>query len=122
MKLVTAILQREKLDELLEELASRGAPGVTVTEVRGFGRQYGQLVTEQMAAGVTEARRTGKPAAFLLAKIRLDILVLDDDAESVVEMIAKTAHSGTIGDGKIWVTPVEGALRVRTGERGREAV
>lgn len=120
--MVTAIVRPEKLDELVDELAANGAPGLTVTEIRGFGRQYGQLATSQTAAGGTPAGIKGRPVAVLLGKIRLDILVLDDDAESMVEVIEKSAYTGTIGDGKVWVTPVESALRVRTGERGRDAV
>ena len=122
VKLVTAIVRPEKLDDLVDELAGNGAPGLTVTEIRGFGRQYGQLAASWAAAGGTSAGIKEKPAAVLLGKIRLDILVLDDDAESMVEVIEKSAHTGTIGDGKVWVTPVESALRVRTGERGRDAV
>jgi nitrogen regulatory protein PII len=82
-----------------------------VTEVRGFGRQFGQL-----AAG------TGLSRVTLLHKIRLDLVALDDDVETLVEAIAKHARTETIGDGKIWVTPVDGALRVRTGERDRAAI
>jgi nitrogen regulatory protein P-II 1 len=122
VKLVTAIVRPDKLDDLVDALTGSGAPGLTVTGIRGFGRQYGQLATSRAAAGGTPAGMTGKPAAVLLGKIRLDILVLDDDAESMVEVIEKSARTGTIGDGKVWVTPVESVLRVRTGERGRNAV
>ncbi|HYZ54199.1 MAG TPA: P-II family nitrogen regulator [Streptosporangiaceae bacterium] len=122
MKLVTAIVRPEKLDDLVDELVGNGAPGLTVTEIRGFGRQYGQLAASRAAAGGAPAGIKGEPAAVLLGKIRLDILVLDEDAESMVEVIEKSARTGTIGDGKVWVTPVESALRVRTGERGRDAV
>jgi nitrogen regulatory protein P-II 1 len=122
VKLVTAIVRPEKLDDLVDELVGNGAPGLTVTEIRGFGRQYGQLAASRAAAGGAPAGIKGEPAAVLLGKIRLDILVLDEDAESMVEVIEKSARTGTIGDGKVWVTPVESALRVRTGERGRDAV
>jgi nitrogen regulatory protein P-II 1 len=122
MKLVTAIVRPDKLDDLVDQLAGNGAPGLTVTEIRGFGRQNGQLAASRAAAAGTAGGIKGAPRAVLLAKVRLDVLVLDDDAESMVEMIEKSAQTGTIGDGKVWVTTVESALRVRTGERGRDAV
>jgi nitrogen regulatory protein PII len=111
MKPITAIVRPEKLDELIETVIGNGAHGLTVTEVRGFGRQLGQLA--------------GRPVllrAALLPKIRLDVVALDDDAETLVEAIAKHARTETIGDGKIWVTTVDSVLRVRTGERDRAAV
>ena len=80
-------------------------------EVRGFGRQYGQLAAE-----------AGPPRVALLPKIRLDIVALDDDVETLVEAIVKHARTETIGDGKIWITPVDGAVRVRTGEGDRAAI
>ena len=111
MKLITAIVRPDKLDELIGTLVDNRAHGLTVTEVRGFGRQFGQL-----ADGGTSSR------VALLRKIRLDIVALDDDVESLVEAIAKHARTETIGDGKIWITPVDGALRVRTGDRDRAAI
>jgi nitrogen regulatory protein PII len=111
MKLITAIVRPEKLDELIDALVDNRAHGLTVTEVRGFGRQFGQL-----AAGA------GRSQVTLLHKIRLDVVALDDDVETLVEAIAKHARMETIGDGKIWVTPVDGALRVRTGDRDRAAI
>jgi nitrogen regulatory protein PII len=117
MKLVTAIVKPEKLDELVASVIDAGARGLTVTDVRGFGRQYGQLAASWAAVGVGGGRR---PA--LLPKIRLDIVVLDDDAETMVETIAKCANTKTIGDGKVWVTTVDAVLRVRTGERDRDAL
>jgi nitrogen regulatory protein PII len=118
MKLITAIVRPEKLDELIRALIDQGARGLTVTDVRGFGQQYGRLAgTATGDTGLACERH-----AVLLAKVRLDLLVLDDDAETVVEAIAKHARTETIGDGKIWVTPVDGALRVRTGERDRAAI
>jgi nitrogen regulatory protein P-II 1 len=111
MKLITAIVRPEKLDELILTLIDNRAHGLTVTEVRGFGRQFGQL-----AAGGASSR------VALLRKIRLDIVALDDDVEILVEAIAKHARAERIGDGKIWVTPVDSALRVRTGERDRAAI
>jgi nitrogen regulatory protein P-II 1 len=118
MKLITAIVRPEKLDELVPVLIDQGVRGLTVTDVRGFGQQYGRLA--DVAARVTG--RPGEHMAVLLAKVRLEIVALDDDAEPIVEAIAKHARTGTIGDGKIWVTPVDSALRVRTGERDRAAV
>jgi len=111
MKLITAIVRPDKLDELIGTLVDNQAHGLTVTEVRGFGRQFGQL-----AAGASRSQVT------LLPKIRLDVVALDDDVETLVEAIAKHARTETIGDGKIWVTPVDGALRVRTGDRDRAAI
>jgi nitrogen regulatory protein PII len=111
MKLITAIVRPDRLDELIETLVGNRAHGLTVTEVRGFGRQFGQL-----------AERPDLPRPTLLRKIRLDIVALDDDAETLVEAIAKHARTETIGDGKIWVTTVDSVLRVRTGERDRAAV
>ena len=118
MKLITAIVRPEKLDELILALIDHGVRGLTVTDVRGFGQQYGGLIG-------TAARVTGPDGgrmAVLLQKARLDLVVLDDDAETIVDVIAKHARTETIGDGKIWVTPVDGALRVRTGERDRAAI
>jgi nitrogen regulatory protein P-II 1 len=111
MKLITAIVRPDKLDELVGALVDNRAYGLTVTEVRGFGRQFGRL-----AAGAGLSRVT------LLHKIRLDVVALDDDVETLVEAIAKHARTETIGDGKIWITPVDGAMRVRTGERDRAAI
>jgi nitrogen regulatory protein P-II 1 len=118
MKLITAIVRPEKLEELIPALVDQGVRGLTVTDVRGFGKQYGRLIGA--AARVTGPK--GGRMAVLLAKVRLDLVVLDDDAETIVEVIAKHARTETIGDGKIWVTPVDSALRVRTGERDRAAV
>ena len=111
MKLITAIVRPEKLGELIEVLAGSGARGLTVTDVRGFGQQLGQLTGRPVL-----------PGAALLPKIRLDVVALDDDAELLAEAIAKHARTETIGDGKIWMTPVDSVLRVRTGERDRAAV
>ena len=118
MKLITAIVRPEKLEELIPTLIDHGIRGLTVTDVRGFGQQYGRLIST--AAMVTGP--DGGHKAVLLAKVRLDLVVLDDDAETIVEVIAKHARTETIGDGKIWVTPVDSAVRVRTGERDRAAV
>jgi nitrogen regulatory protein PII len=111
MKLITAIVRPDRLEELIGTLIDNQVHGLTVTEVRGFGRQFGQL-----------AAQAGPPRVALLPKIRLDIVALDDDVETLVEAIVKHARTETIGDGKLWITPVDGALRVRTGERDRAAV
>lgn len=115
MKLITAIIRPEKLDELIDVVIGNGGRGLTATEVRGFGRQFGQLATSTAWADAS------RPAA-LLPKIRLDVLVLDEDAETLAEAVGKHARTGTIGDGKLWVTTVDSAMRVRTGERDHGAV
>ena len=122
MKLITAIIRPEKLDELIGIVIDNRARGMTVTDVRGFGRQYGQLVAgglsiDPAGVGLADYRKVA-----LLPKVRLDVVVLDDDAETLVEAIAKHSRSETFGDGKIWVTTVDRAMRVRTGERDRDAV
>jgi nitrogen regulatory protein PII len=120
MKLITAIIRPDKLDELIGTVIDNGrVHGMTVTEVRGFGRQFGQIVAGKVDAdlGLAEDRR-----AALLPKVRLDLVVLDDDAETIMEAIAKHACTGTVGDGKIWASTVDSVLRVRTGERDRDAL
>ena len=119
MKLITAIIRPDKLDELIAVVADSKARGLTVTEVRGFGREYGQLAHTRADTdlGLADERKVA-----LLPKVRLDIVVLDDDAETLVEAIAKHARAETPGSGKIWVTAVNSALRVRTGERDRDAL
>jgi nitrogen regulatory protein PII len=117
MKLITAIVRPEKLDELIGTLIDNQAHGLTVSEVRGFGWQLGQL-----PGGPTDLVRPEDRKAMLLPKLRLDVVALDDDAEALVEAIAKHARTETIGDGKIWVTTVDSVLRVRTGDRDRAAV
>jgi nitrogen regulatory protein PII len=107
MKLITAIVKPDIVDDLVPAVTEAGAHGLTATEVIGFGQQFGH------GGAVNSA---GYSAA-LLPKVRLDIVVRDEDAEPVAEAIAKGANTGTIGDGKIWVTTVDSALRVRTGER-----
>ena len=120
MKLVTAIVQSDRLDDLVTALADSGARGVTVTEVRGFGRQYGQLTHAIQAAGVDQ--RTGDHPVALRPKARLDLVVHDDDVAGVIRAIVKSAGSGTIGDGKIWVAPLDSVIRVRTGELDDTAI
>jgi len=111
MKLITAIIRPEKLDELAGIMIDNRAHGMTVTEVRGFGRQFGQP-----APGADHD--LGLPrSAVLLPKVRLDIVVPDDNADALTEVVAKHARTGVIGDGKIWVSDVDSVLRVRTGDR-----
>jgi nitrogen regulatory protein PII len=113
MKLITAIVRQDRLDALADALVAVGARGLTVTDVRGFGRQYGQLAAGHLA-GVRKVE--------FLPKARVELLVHDSVAEALVQEIAKQSETGTIGDGKIWVTPVDSALRIRTGERDEDAV
>ena len=112
MKKVEAIIKPFKLDEVKEALARHGVEGMTVTEVKGFGRQKGH----------TEVYRGAEYTVDLVPKLRIEILVENDDADSVVDVIVKTAQTGRIGDGKVWVTPVDSVVRVRTGERGPDAL
>ena len=112
MKVITAILRPDRVDDVARDLINAGARGMTVTEVLGFGQQHGH------APGSFDGERE----ALLLPKIRIDVVVRDQDATTVAEAIAKSARTGAIGDGKIWVCPVGGALRVRTGERDDDAV
>jgi nitrogen regulatory protein P-II 2 len=112
MKLVTAIIKPFKLDEVREALSDIGVKGVTVTEVKGFGRQKGH----------TELYRGAEYVVDFLPKTKLEAAVSDDLVESVVEAIQKVANSGKIGDGKIFVSPLEQVIRIRTGESGDEAL
>ena len=112
MKLITAIVRADKADDVARDLINAGARGVTVTEVLGFGQQHGHV------PGAVNAER----GAILLPKLRLDVVVRDQEATVVADAIAKSAWTGAIGDGKIWVCPVEHALRVRTGERDDDAI
>ena len=112
MKLVTAVIRPEKLEDVTQAVIDVGARGMTVAEVRGFGQQYGQ---------VPEAYPADR-ASLLLHKLRIDVVVSDQEAGLVADAIAKSVRTGAVGDGKIWVCPVDAALRVRTGERDRDAV
>jgi nitrogen regulatory protein PII len=112
MKLVTAVVQPNTLDDVISAISVIGARGMTVTEVRGFGQQFGHH---------SEDRPTD-PTVLVLPKLRVDVLTSDELAWPLVEAIAKAVNTGAIGDGKIWVSPVEGALRVRTGERDLDAI
>ena len=112
MKLITAVVRAGKLDDVTRAVVNAGARGMTVTEVRGFGRQYGHL-----AEGCPAERAT-----LLLPKLRIDVVVQDQQATEVADAIAKSVRTGAIGDGKIWMCAVDGALRVRTGERDEDAI
>ncbi|MCA1795954.1 MAG: P-II family nitrogen regulator [Desulfuromonadaceae bacterium] len=112
MKKVEAIIKPFKLDEVKEALSEIGIQGLTVSEVKGFGRQKGH----------TELYRGAEYVVDFIPKIKLEIIVSDDIAAQVVEQIATTAKTERIGDGKIFVTPVEDVLRIRTGERGDKAL
>ncbi|UNX55887.1 P-II family nitrogen regulator [Georgenia sp. TF02-10] len=112
MKLVTAIVQPHRLDDVKNALEAAGVKGMTVSEANGFGRQHGH----------TEVYRGAEYTIELVPKVRVEVVTDDLDAPAVVDAIVGAAHSGRIGDGKVWTVPVEDVVRVRTGERGREAV
>ncbi len=112
MKLVTAIIKPFKLDDVREALAELGVHGLTVTEVRGFGRQKGQ----------TEIYRGAEYAISFVAKIKLETVVADERVPEIIDAITQTARTGRIGDGKIMVTNVEQMVRIRTGETGEGAL
>ncbi|MDN3986423.1 P-II family nitrogen regulator [Zwartia vadi] len=112
MKQVTAIIKPFKLDEVREALAEVGVNGLTVTEVKGFGRQKGH----------TELYRGAEYVVDFLPKIRVEMVVADEAVERVIEAIVRAARTGKIGDGKIFVTPVEQAIRIRTSESGDAAL
>jgi nitrogen regulatory protein PII len=112
MKKVEAVIKPFKLDEVKEALHEIGVSGITVTEAKGFGRQKGH----------TELYRGAEYIVDFLPKVRLEVVVDDGQVERVVEAIANAARTGRIGDGKIFVTPVETAVRIRTGERDLDAI
>ena len=112
MKQVTAIIKPFKLDEVREALAEVGVNGLTVTEVKGFGRQKGH----------TELYRGAEYVVDFLPKIRVEMVVADDLVDGVIEAIVKAARTGKIGDGKIFVSEVQQAIRIRTGESGDSAL
>ncbi len=112
MKLVVAVVKPFKLDDVKEALKDLGVQGMTLTEAQGFGRQRGH----------TEVYRGAEYEVDFVPKIRLEVLVDDGQAEDVVDSIMRTAATGKIGDGKVWVVPVEAVVRVRTGERGVDAL
>jgi nitrogen regulatory protein PII len=112
MKMVIAIIRPHRLQDVKEALADIGVVGLTVTDVRGAGRQKGQV----------ERYRGSEYSIDLLAKIKLEVAVLDDQCEEVIQTIRKAAFTGEIGDGKIFVLPLEDSIRVRTGERGEDSL
>ena len=112
MRKVEAIIKPFKLDEVKEGLNGIGVQGMTVTEVKGFGRQKGH----------TELYRGAEYVVDFLPKVKLEIIVKDEQASDVVEVILKTAKTSRIGDGKIFVLPVDEVVRIRTGERGGDAI
>jgi len=112
VKKVEAIIKPFKLDEVKDALAEVGAAGMTVTEVKGFGRTGGKKEVYRGSAYVVD----------FVPKVKIEIVVPDDLVGDVIEAIEKAAKTGRIGDGKIFVTPVEEAVRIRTGERGKEAI
>ncbi|RDE19736.1 P-II family nitrogen regulator [Motiliproteus coralliicola] len=112
MKLITAIIKPFKLDDVREALSENGVNGVTVTEVKGFGRQKGH----------TELYRGAEYVVDFLPKVKLEAAVSDEQVETAVEAIVKTANTGKIGDGKIFVSPLDEVVRIRTGEQGNDAL
>ena len=112
MKLIKAIIKPFKLDDVREALSEIGVQGITVSEVKGFGRQKGH----------TELYRGAEYRVDFLPKVKLETVVGDDDVENVVNAIRESANTGKIGDGKIFVLPIEQAVRIRTGETGNEAL
>jgi nitrogen regulatory protein P-II 1 len=112
MKLVTAIIKPFKLDDVKAALETFGVHGITVSEASGYGRQRGH----------TEVYRGAEYTVDLVPKVRVEVLVDDADVEDVIEVIVKSSATGRIGDGKVWSTPVDTVVRVRTGERGVDAL
>ena len=112
MKLITAIVKPFKLEEVKEALQRFGVHGITVSEASGYGRQRGH----------TEVYRGAEYTVDLVPKLRVEVLCEDEDVEALVDVVVKAAVTGKIGDGKVWVTPVDEVIRVRTGERGGSAL
>ena len=112
MKMIVAVIKPSRLDAVLDAVTEAGASGVTVTEVRGYGRQKGK----------TEVYRGAEYEVKLLPKVKLEIAAPTDVADRIVEAISRTANSGRIGDGKVFVLDLEAALRIRTGEAGASAI
>jgi nitrogen regulatory protein P-II 1 len=112
MKLITAVIKPHKLDEVKAALEVFGVQGMTVSEASGYGRQRGH----------TEVYRGAEYTVDLVPKVRLEVLVDDPDVAEVVDVIVKSSQTGRIGDGKVWTTPVEDVIRVRTGEHGADAL
>ena len=112
MKLITAVIKPFKLDEVREALSEIGVAGITVTEVKGFGRQKGH----------TELYRGAEYVVDFLPKVKIEVGVDDDKLDAALEAITKAAHTGKIGDGKVFVATLEQAIRIRTGETGKDAL
>jgi nitrogen regulatory protein P-II 1 len=112
MKLVTAIIRPEKLDDIRSSLESYGVQGLTISQASGYGRQRGH----------TEVYRGAEYTVDLLPKVRVEVLVADEWVSDIVDVLVATANTGRAGDGKVWVIPVEEAIRVRTGERAEAAL
>jgi nitrogen regulatory protein P-II 1 len=112
MKLITAIIKPFTLDDVRSAVEAAGVPGLTFTEVQGYGRQRGH----------TEVYRGAEYAVDFVPKARVEVVVDDESVESVVEAIVNAARTGKIGDGKVWVSPVETMVRIRTGERDHDAL
>ena len=112
MRLITAVINAAKLTEVRAALLAFGVHGMTVTESSGYGRQRGH----------TEVYRGAEYKVQFIPKLRLEILVADDDSDDIVDVVVRAARTGKIGDGKVWAAPVETVVRVRTGERDREAL
>ena len=112
MKLITAIVKPFKLEDVKDSLKSAGVHGLTVTEVQGFGRQ----------AGHTEVYRGAEYTIDFVPKVRIEIVADEEDVDRLVDVIAAAAQTGKIGDGKVWITPVERLLRIRTGELDSDAI
>ncbi|MFE0378976.1 P-II family nitrogen regulator [Streptomyces inhibens] len=112
MKLITAVIKPHRLDEVKDALQAFGVHGLTITEASGYGRQRGH----------TEVYRGAEYTVDLVPKIRIEVLVEDADAEELMDVVVKAARTGKIGDGKVWSIPVDDAVRVRTGERGPDAL
>ncbi len=112
MKMVVAVIQPHQLDNIREALSDAGVHGMTAMDVKGFGRQKGH----------TEIYRSSEYVVYFLPKVKLEIAVSDDQVERAIEIISKTANTGKIGDGKIFVLPLEQVIRIRTGEKGEEAL
>ncbi|MFI1578769.1 P-II family nitrogen regulator [Embleya sp. NPDC020630] len=112
MKLITAVIKPHRLDDVKNALQAFGVHGLTVTEASGYGRQRGH----------TEVYRGAEYQVDLVPKVRIEVLADDEDAEELLEVLVKAARTGKIGDGKAWIVPVDSVVRVRTGERGAEAL
>jgi nitrogen regulatory protein P-II 1 len=112
VKLITAVIKPHKLDEVKAALEAFGVQGMTVSEASGYGRQRGH----------TEVYRGAEYTVDLVPKVRLEVIVDDADTADVVDVVVKSAQTGRIGDGKVWTTPIDDVVRVRTGEHGADAI